>query len=317
MQRVHQQGPVSHDGEPASQQVHSTASGHGQVDTTPCSYTAGSGDLRALEHLAKQVGSALPQEEDEFEEMFEYPTEFPTEHVGRSANTYEHAARDRSVRTEPEAAAVSYQSASTLEDVVHPHFNQHDDSDPILQQDTLQHSEHDSSTNINPLHSTASITQEKSNDNVLKKGLDKYHLLHSIELSDSSSEEELCLNQDMTSEHSAACVPKDQGTFEGGSIESKNPLLPQILHRFPNYFFEGSEELTYSDDFQTDKSYDRRTVYQRTHAARTRSRHAGSGVAFDHSLSPLYGMTVLQLKQLLLSLRAKAEGEFTVNVRHS
>ena len=118
----------------------------------------------------------------------------------------------------------------------------------------------------------------------------------------------------MTSEHSAASVPKDQGTFEGGNRESKNPLLPQILHRFPSYFFEGSEEL---DDFQTDKSYDRRTVYQRTHAARTWSRHAGSGVAFDHSLSPLYGMTVLQLKQLLLSLRAKAEGEFTVNVRHS
>ena len=78
------------------------------------------------------------------------------------------------------------------------------------------------------------------------------------------------------------------------------------------YFFEGSEELTYSDDFQTDKSYDHKTVYQRTHAARTGSGHAGSGVAFDHSLSPLYGMTVLQLKQLLLSLRAKVEGKFTV-----
>jgi len=57
-----------------------------------------------------------------------------------------------------------------------------------------------------------------------------------------------------------------------------------------------------------DKSYDHR----RTHAARTRSGHAGSGVAFDHSLSPLYGMTVLQLKQLLLSLRTKVEGKFTV-----
>ena len=49
--------------------------------------------------MTKQV-AALPQEENEFEEMFEYPTEFPTEHMGRSANTYEHAARDRSVRTE-------------------------------------------------------------------------------------------------------------------------------------------------------------------------------------------------------------------------
>ena len=310
MQRVHQQVLVSHDGEPASQQVHSRASGHGQVATTPCSYTAGSGELRALEHLAKQVGSVLPQEEDEFEEMFEYPTEFPTELMGRSAKSYKHAARDRSVGTEPEAAAVSYLTASTLEDVVHPHFNQRGDSDPMMQQGTLQHNEHDDScTNINPLHSTASISHEKVNDNVLKKGLDKYHLLHSIELSD-SSEEELHLNQDMTSEHSAACVPKDQGTFEDGSIESKNPLLPHILHRFPNYFFEGSEELTYSDDFQTDKSYDRRTVYQRTHATRTGSGHAGSGVAFDHSLSPLYGMSVLQLKQLLLSLRTKVEGKF-------
>ena len=50
--------------------------------------------------MAKQVGSVLPQEENEFEEMFEYLTEFPTELMGRSANTYEHAARDRSVRTE-------------------------------------------------------------------------------------------------------------------------------------------------------------------------------------------------------------------------
>ena len=74
--------------------------------------TAGSWELRALEDLAKQVRSVLPQEEDEFEEMFEYPTEFPTEHMGRSAKTYKHAARDRSVVTEPEAAAVSYQSAS-------------------------------------------------------------------------------------------------------------------------------------------------------------------------------------------------------------
>ena len=203
--------------------------------------------MRALEHLAKQVGSALPQEEDEFEEMFEYPTKFPTEHMGRSAKTCKHAARDRSVGT----AAVSYQSASTLEDVVHPHFNQHDDSDPMLQQGTLQHNEHDSNTNIYPLHSTVSTPHETVNDNVLKKGLGKYHLLRSIELSDSSSEEELHLNQDMTSEHSAACVPKDQGTFEGGSREPKNPLLPHILHRFLNYFFEGSEELTYSDNFMT------------------------------------------------------------------
>ena len=80
--------------------------------------------MSALECLAKQVGSALPQKDDEFEEMIKYPT------------------------------------------------------------------------------------HEKFND-VLKKGLDKYHLLHSIELSD-SSEEELHLNQDMTSELSAACVPKDK-----------------------------------------------------------------------------------------------------------
>ena len=71
---------------------------------------------------------------------------------------------------------------------------------------------------------------------------DKYHLLHSIEMSD-SSDEELHLDQDMTSEQSATCALKDQGMFEGGSTESKNPLLPHTLHRFPNYFFEDSEEL--------------------------------------------------------------------------
>lgn len=313
MQGVHQQGLASHNEEPVSQQVHSSiASGHGlpnEVNTAPCSYTADSGELRALEHLAKQVGSVLPQEEDEFEKMFEYPTEFPTE---RSANTYKHAARDISVGAEPKTAAVSCLSASTLEAAAHPHFNRHAHSDPILQQGTLQHSEHDdSSTNINPLHRTGSILHENVNDSVPRKGLDKYHLLHSIEMSD-SSEEEVHLNQDMTSEQSAACALKDQGTFEGGSTESKNPLLPHTLHRFPNYFFEDSEELTYSDDFQMDKSYDHKTVYRRTHAARAGGGHAGSSVAFDHSLSPLYGMSVLHLKQLLLSLRTKVEGKFTV-----
>ena len=100
-----------------------------------------------------------------------------------------------------------------------------------------------------------------------------------------SSDEELHLDQDMTSEQSATCVLKDQGTFEGGNTESKNPLLPHTLHRFPNYFFEDSEELTYSDDFLTHKSYDHKTpVYQRTHAVRAGSGHAGSSVAFDHSL---------------------------------
>ena len=311
MQKVHQQGLASHDEEPVSPQVHSSiASDHGlpaEVNTTPCSYAADSRELRALEHLAKQVGSVLPQEEDEFEEMFEYPTEFPTQQMSGSAKTYKHAARDISVGTEPKTAAVSYLSASTLEAVVHPHFNRHGHSDPILQQGTLQHSEHDDSTNINPLHSTVSISCEKVNDSVPRKGLDKYHLLHSIEISD-SSEEELHLNQDMTSEQSATCVLKDQGTFEGGSTECKNPLLPHTLHRFPNYFFEGSEELTYSDDFQTNH----KTVYQRTHAARAGRGLARYGVAFDHSLSPLYGMSVLQLKQLLLSLRTKVEGKFTV-----
>ena len=309
MQRVHQQGLASHDEELVSHS--SIASDHGlpdEVSTTPCSYTADSGELRALEHLAKQVGSVLPQEEDEFEEMFEYPTEFPTEQMSMSAKTYKHAARDISVGAEPKATAVSCLSASTLEVAAHPHFNIHDHSDPILQQGTLQHSEHgDSSTNINPLHSTASISRVKVNDNAPKKGLDKYHLLHSIEMSD-SSEEELHLDQDMTSEQSATCVLKDQGTFEGGNTESKNPLLPHTLHRFPNYFFEDSEELTYSDDFLTHKT----PVYQRTLAARAGSGHAGSSVAFDHSLSPLYGMGVLQLKQLLLSLRTKVEGKFTV-----
>ena len=315
MQRVHQQGLASHDEEPVSQQGHSIVSGHGlpaEVNSTPCSYTADSGELRALEHLAKQVGSVLPQEEDEFEEMFEYPTEFPTQQMSRSAKTYKHAARDILVGTEPKTAAVSCLSASTLEEVAHPHFNRPGHSDPILQQGTLQHSEHDDSgTNINPLHSTVSISCEKVNDSIPRKGLDKYHLLHSIEMSD-SSEEELHLNQDMTSEQSATCVLKDQGTFEGGSTECKNPLLPHTLHRFPNYFFEGSEELTYSDDFQTDKPYDHKTVYQRTHAARAGRGLARYGVAFDHSLSPLYGMSVLQLKQLLLSLRTKVEGKFTV-----
>ena len=314
MQRVHQQDLPSHDEEPVSHS--SIASDHGlpdEVNTTPCSYTADSGELRALEHLAKQVGSVLPQEEDEFEEMFEYPTEFPTEKMSMSAKTYKHAARDISVGAEPKTAAVSCLSASTLEVAAHPHFNIHGHSDPTLQQGTLQHSEHgDSSTNTNPLHSTASISREKVNDNAPKKGLDKYHLLHNIEMSD-SSEEELHLDQDMTSEHSATCVLKDQGTFEGGNTESKNPLLPHTLHRFPNYFFEDSEELAYSDDFLTHKSYDHKTpVYQRTHAVRAGSGHAGSGVAFDHSLSPLYGMSVLQLKQLLLSLRIKVEGKFTV-----
>ena len=106
--------------------MHSRANGHGlpaEVNNTPCSYSAGSGELRALEHLAKQVGSVLPQEEDEFEEVFEYPTEFPTEHMGRSVKTYEHAARDRSVGTEQQTVEVSYLLASTLEDVVHSDFN--------------------------------------------------------------------------------------------------------------------------------------------------------------------------------------------------
>ena len=53
-------------------------------------------------------------------------------------------------------------------------------------------------------------------------------------------------------------------------------------------------------------------IGEHIHEARTGSGHAGSGVAFDHSLSPLYGMTVLQLKQLLLSLRTKVEAKFAV-----
>ena len=54
-----------------------------------------------------------------------------------SAKTYEHAVRNRSVGTEQQTAAVSYLSGSILEDVVHLDFNKSANSDPILQQGTV------------------------------------------------------------------------------------------------------------------------------------------------------------------------------------
>ena len=267
--------------------------------------------ITALERLVRQVEAVLPQEGDEFEEMFEYPTDVFTEHRSGSDKSHEHMIDD-GVKVEQKTEAES-SPLNSLQDV-YPSPSIPRGSDTI-QHCVLQHSREENTE----LHDTSSgdAQQAKSDCKSAVNVIGKYHLLYSIELSD-SSEEELHTNQHMTNELKATChdAPQDAKTFEFDEVGTadlqvaRTPLYHHhTLQRFPNYYFEGSEEFVYSEDFQTHHEFRHRTAYEGT---KTGSGHAGHGVAFDHGLTPLFGMSVLQLKQLLLSLKTRIEGKWVL-----
>jgi len=257
--------------------------------------------ITALEHLVRQVESVLPGEEDEFEEMFEYPTDAFTERKGWSDRSSDPMIGDV-LMVEHETAAENA-PLNSLEDV-YPCPNIPCGSDAI------QHCSSEN-TQVLPTHDTSSgdVQLAKSDDKAPVNVLGKYHLLYSVELSE-SSEEELHSNQHMTTELNATCpdTPQDLKTFKAVSTADlqlvRTPPFCHNLSRFPNYYFEGSEEFAYSEDFQTHHEFNHTAAYERS---RTGSGHIGRAV--DHGFSPLFGMSVLQLKQLLLSLETRIEGE--------
>ena len=265
--------------------------------------------ITALEHLVRQVEAVLPREGDEFEEMFEYPTDvFTEQHRSGSDKSHEHMIDDRvKVKRKTE---VENSPLNSLQDV-YPSPSIPCGSDTIEHR-VLQHSREENAELL-PIHDTSSgdAQQAKSDGKATVNVIGKYRLLYSIELSD-SSEEELHTDQELK----ATCLdaPQDAKTFEFEEVGTadlqvaRTPLYHHhTLQRFPNYYFEGSEEFVYSEDFQTHHEFRHRTAYEGT---KTVSGHAGHGVAFDHGLTPLFGMSVLQLKQLLLSLKTRIEGKW-------
>ena len=221
----------------------------------------------SVEELARKVQSAL-QMEEEFEEMFEYPEGYLKTRHNTAADT-----------------ETAENECSKLE----PHFES---------QSTCQKAENLS------LPQLGGFTKRDSKREPIRTE-DKYRLLYSIEVSDSSEED---VGEDWlhrTPKSDSASFPRAAVTVRKlgiGSVAEQG--LASII---------GDPHLSYSDfedEYFAGNCTNNGELPTPPKSTKPEPLNKQSRADYDHSFTPLHAIGVAQLKELLTSLQKRVQGMY-------
>ena len=234
-----------------------------------------SATVGSVEELARKVHSAL-QMEEEFEEMFEYPEGY------------------LKIRQDPKSAAAA---ATEIAE------NGYSKLDHIDRQNASQKADGSTPIQLHVPQSNGITTKKDSRKELLKTG-DKYRLLYSIDISDSSEED---IDEDWFHEMPEA----DSTSFPCGHITSRNGTGSTAEQGLVNV--TDDPLLSYSDfedEYFAGNSTNGKPSPSPPKSVKPEPSNEHSRADYDHSFTPLHAIGVAQLKQLLMSLQKRVQGTY-------